>query len=101
MARMLKLNTSHKKTDAPWNAEQVLADALAERTQFLKDHPRHQRFQIKIERMLDKAGNAEARMMVLAILMEGKLVELSGQLKRLNFILLKDSEPATHRPGHG
>lgn len=89
MARMLRLNTAYKSTRAPWDAKQALAEALAERAQFLKDNPRHKQFQVQIDQMLDRAGNAEARMMVLAILMEGKLVELSGQLKRLNGILLK------------
>jgi hypothetical protein len=89
MARKLKLQTSFIKTRAPWDAEQTLAEALAERAQFLENHPQYKPFQIQIDRMLDKAGNAEARMTVLAILMEAKLIELRGQFKHLNRILLK------------
>lgn len=92
MARMLRLNTTHKNPGTPWDAKQLLAEALAEREQFLEDNPRHRKYQVHIERMLDRAGNAEARMMVLAVLMEGKLVELSGQLKQLNGILLNTAE---------
>lgn len=89
MARKLKLNTPCAKTGAPWDAEQMLAEALDERAQFLENHPQHKPFQIQIDRMLDKAGNAEARMTVLAILMEAKLIELHSQFKHLNGILLK------------
>lgn len=92
MARMLRLNTAHKNPSTPWDAKQVLAEALAERAQFLRNNPRHKKYQVQIDQMLDRAGNAEARMMVLAVLMEGKLFELSGQLKQLNGILLKSVE---------
>lgn len=89
MAHMLKLNTSFKRTDEPWDPDQVLTEALAERALFLKEHPRHKKFQDEIDRTLDRSGNAEGRMTVLAIMMEAKLIELSGQLKALNSILLR------------
>lgn len=89
MAQMLKLNTTCKTTNAPWDPERTLAEALAERARFLKRHPRYQRFQAKIDRTLNKAGNADARMAVLAILMEAKLIELRSRLGQLNRILIK------------
>jgi hypothetical protein len=89
MAQMLKLKTPCKTTDAPWDPDQTLADALAERELFLESHPRHKGFQDQIDRMMDQSGNAQARMTVLAILMEAKLIELHSQLKRLNKILIK------------
>lgn len=89
MARMLKLNTSCIKTETPWDAEQVLSNALAERALFLENNPRYKPYQVQIDDTLDKAGSAQARMTVLAVLMEAKLIELCGQLNHLNGILLK------------
>jgi hypothetical protein len=90
MARKLTLNTAFcMQTGAPWDAEGALANALAERALFLKNHPRHVKFQAQIDRMLDKAGNAEGRMTVLAMMIEAKLIELNSNLKLLNTILLR------------
>ncbi len=88
MAQMLKLKTTCNAIDAHWNPEQVLAEALAERAEFLETYPQYKPFQLKIDRMMDKAGNRQARMAVLAIMIEGKLVELHGQLRQLNRILI-------------
>ena len=56
---------------------------------FLSKHPKHKKFQIEIDGILDKAGSADNRMTVLAMLMEGKLIELQSELKKLNAILLR------------
>lgn len=89
MANRLRLTLSEKRHDAPWNPETALAQALAEKAEFLNQHPEHQEFQNEIDRLLDKAGNMENRMAVLAMLMEGKLIELHQQLQKLNSILTK------------
>lgn len=89
VAHYLHINTSNRDTQEVWNPEQVLAEALAERAEFLKKYPEYQSFQNEIDSMLDKAGSPENRMNVLAILMEAKLIELHGQLRDLNRILLR------------
>ena len=89
MANKLRLPLSQKRHDAPWNPETVLAQALAEKAEFLNQHPEYQKFQNEIDRLLDKAGSMKNRMAVLAILMEGKLIELHQQLQKLNRILTK------------
>ena len=88
MAQQLKLSVNHKKTQSPWNPERVLAEALAEKALFLDKHPEYRPFQHEIDIMLEKAGNSENRMTVLAVLMEAKLIELHHQLRNLNAILI-------------
>ena len=88
MAQLLKLKTIDTAIEAPWNPEQILAEAEAEKAQFLEQYPQYRPFQSKIDRMMDKAGNNEARMAVLAFMMEGKLIELYSQLRTLNGILV-------------
>ncbi len=87
MAYKMKIST--KKTSLPsgWNPEKALAEALAERSRFLEKYPKYQEFQSDIDMMLDKAGNRKNRMAVLAMLIEGKLIEMSQQFKKLNGIL--------------
>lgn len=89
MANRLKLQLPDRAHDAPWDPEKALAAALAEKMEFLDQHPEHREFQQEIDRLLDKAGTPENRMSVLAMLMETKLVELHRQLRELNHILLK------------
>jgi|GEM_PF-962597 len=89
MANRLRLRLSTRRHDAPWNPEQALAEALAEKVDFLNRHPEHREFQKEIDRLMDKAGSSGNRMTVLAMLMEGKLIELHQQLQKLNNILLK------------
>ncbi len=89
MANRLRLQLSDRAHDAPWNPEEALATALAEKMAFLDQHPEYREFQKEIDRLLDKAGTPENRMTVLAMLMEGKLLELHQQLQKLNSILLK------------
>jgi hypothetical protein len=87
MARRLKIDTA--TTVSNWDPEQALADAIAERSRFLDRYPQYQEFQMDIDRILDKAGSADNRMAVLAMLIEGKLVEMSQQFRALNGIFLK------------
>lgn len=89
MANRLRLQLPQRHHDAPWNPETALANALNERTEFLNQHPQYLALQSDIDQLLDKAGSPENRMTVLAMLMEGKLIELHHQLKKLNQILLK------------
>jgi len=96
MASPLKLYIAPEKRQRDWNPEKALADALAERALFLEDHPEYKSYQREIDILMDKAGSAENRMTVLAVLMEAKLIELHEQLKRLNAILVRAA--AKERP---
>ena len=87
MANRLRLTLPQRHLDAAWNPEAALAQALAEKAKFLNKHPEYLEFQNEIDRLLDKAGGMENRMAVLAMLMEGKLIELHQQLQKLNGIL--------------
>ncbi len=89
MARKLKVDTAAAAHQSSWDPEKALAQALAERSQFLETYPQYRTFQAEIDRMLDKAGSADNRMAVLAMLIEGKLVELSQEFKKLNNILTR------------
>jgi bacterioferritin (cytochrome b1) len=89
MVRNLKLQKKTDKKPESWNPEQVLAEALAERTIFLEKNPKYKKYQQEISTLLDKAGTPEKRMTVLAILMETKLIEMHQQLKHLNEILVR------------
>jgi hypothetical protein len=88
MAHQLRLRSTFNRTPTHWNPEEVLAAALAERDSFLSGHPEYVSLQHEIDALLEKAGNSENRMTVLAVLMEAKLIELHEQLKKLNTILL-------------
>ena len=89
MANRVRLPSSKRRHDAPWNPETALAHALAQKAEFLNQHPEYREYQKEIDRLLDKAGNMENRMAVLAMLMEGKLIELHQQLQELNTIIAK------------
>ena len=88
MAHHIHLNKHHRRTDEAWDPDHELEEALKQRTLFLDRNPRYRGFQREIDGMLDKAGSAENRMAVLALLIEGKLIELHSRLKQLNRILL-------------
>jgi hypothetical protein len=88
MAFKFRLQIAPEKHHETWDAENALADALAERDLFLKNNPKYKAFQKEISMMLDKAGTPENRMAVLAMLMEAKLLELHKELRHLNTILL-------------
>jgi len=64
-----------------------LSQAIAERDRFLERHPQYRAMQQQIDSILEKAGTAENRMAVLALLIESKLMELHGQLQSLNRVL--------------
>lgn len=88
MANKLKLQVPQREHDVPWNPEKALAEALTEKAEFLKRHPNYLKYQKEIDRILDKAGSSENRMIVLAMLLEGKLVELHKQFQNLNSVFL-------------
>lgn len=101
MANRLRIELPDRGHDAPWNPEKALAIALADKMAFLDQHPEYREFQREIDRLLDKAGNSENRMTVLAMLMEGKLVELHQQLQKLNKLLIKSGiKPDVNRYLH-
>lgn len=83
-----KIEIKKASATLSWDHEKALAQALAERSRFLEKHPQHKEFQSDIDKMLDKSGNRSNRMVVLAMLIEAKLVEMSIQFKKLNSILL-------------
>jgi hypothetical protein len=89
MANRVRHPSPRRHQDDAWNSESALAQALAEKAEFLDRHPEYRQYQKEIDRLLDKAGTMENRMAVLAMLMEGKLLELHRQLQKLNGILIK------------
>ena len=64
-----------------------LQAALAERDRFLKQRPHMQAYQAEIDRVLDKSGNHQGRLLVLGMLMQGKLLEMQRELVKLNQII--------------
>jgi hypothetical protein len=64
-----------------------LQTALAERRRFLEAHPHLQVYQDEIDSVLDKAGNHQGRLAVLGTLMQAKLLEIQGELCKLNQIV--------------
>lgn len=88
MANRIRLQLPQRQEDDSWNPEIALAEALAERAEFLRKNPQYWKFQNEIDRLLDKAGSSENRMIVLAMLMEGKLIDLHRRLRQLNAIML-------------
>ena len=77
-------NNLSRNKDAP---SQQLQAALAEREQFLKRRPHMQAYQAQIDKVLDKSGNNQGRLAVLGTLMQGKLLEMQTELKKLIEIL--------------
>jgi hypothetical protein len=55
---------------------EILDKAIKDRDEFLERHPHQRKFQEEIDRILDNSGSAKNRMLVLAMLIEGKLSEL-------------------------
>lgn len=68
--------------------ERAVAIAIAERNSFLKKYPKYVSYQREIDRILDKAGPPEKRLAVLAMLIEGKLLEMQQNLMHLHGILV-------------
>ena len=54
-----------------------LKTTLRERDAFLQQHPHLKAFQNEIDTLLDKSGNSKNRLAVLAMMIQGKLVELN------------------------
>ena len=94
MARKLHLNIAENQAVPSWDPQKALARALSERARFLQNNPGLKPFQVEIDTILEKAGTPQNRMAVLAMLMEGKLIELNQELKSLNALLMK----VTRRP---
>jgi hypothetical protein len=87
MAHRFKLNIpAQRMPGGSWDPEQRLAQALRQREIFLEKKPQYRKLQHEIDQLLEKAGTSENRMAVLAILMEGKMIELHSQLQRLSRI---------------
>jgi hypothetical protein len=87
MAYGTKHITNKASAPSDWDHEKALAEALAERSRFLEKYPQYREFQSDIDKMLDKSGGRNNRMVVLAMLIEGKLVEMSQEFKKLQGIL--------------
>ena len=60
--------------------------ALEERNRLLATSPELRGFQMEIDRRLNMAGNHEARMAVLVVMIEAKLMELRDNLSCLYFL---------------
>ena len=61
--------------------------ALAERDQLLKRHPHLRACQAEIDRILDKSGNHQGRMAVLATLMQSRLLDMQKELYKLTDLI--------------
>ena len=70
--------------------------ARKERDLLLKRRPELMEFQKEINRIMILAGNFKNRMAVLAIMMEGKLIELREQFSKLS-ILIRRRHVYTHQ----
>ena len=65
-------------------AELRLKQALAERERFLREHPHMRAYQAEIDKVLDKSGGHQGRLMVLGMLMQGKILEIQREMVKLN-----------------
>ena len=84
MARRLHLNLPAANTEEDTRScNEILQQAIADRDRFLAANPSYMAYQREIDRVLSKAGTSENRMAVLAVMMEGKLCELSRQFRSL------------------
>jgi hypothetical protein len=87
MAYATKFKTIKVSAPSGWDHEKALAEALAERSRFLEMYPQYREFQSDIDKMLDKSGSRSNRMVVLAMLIEGKLAEMGQEFKKLQGVL--------------
>jgi len=71
------------------SSQEILAEALKAREQFLKEQPHLQSFQDEIDRILGKTVGFENRMLVLAFMIETKLYELRDSIANLRSATLK------------
>jgi hypothetical protein len=65
-------------------ADDKLKRALARLERFLKHHPHLRAYQKEIDRVLDMSGDCHGRMAVLGTLMQGKLLEIRNEFRKLN-----------------
>ncbi len=84
-----KVNKTHSQR--PTAANERLQKALAERERFLDRQPHLRAYQAEIDRVLDNSGNAEGRMAVLGMLLQGKLLDMQRELYKLTKILQQNS----------
>ena len=94
MGREIKFNHPHNEETDSWDAEQALVRALYERDRFLEMNPQYLEFQQEIDYMMNKAGNTENRMAVLAMLMEKKIEQLNEQFQKLSSALHEKATPS-------
>ena len=80
-----KGNLRRHATESDVNPQ--LQAALAEREKFLMRYPHMRSYQAEIDRILDKSGNAQGRMAVLGMLLQGKVLELQRELYKMTLIL--------------
>lgn len=67
-----------------------LQKAIDARERFLERQPHLRAYQMEINRVLDNSGNQHGRMAVLGTLMQGKLLDMRRELRKLNGILTQD-----------
>ena len=84
-----KVNKAHSQR--PTAANERLQKALAERERFLDRQPHLRAYQAEIDRVLDNSGNAEGRMAVLGMLLQGKLFDMQREFYKLTKILQQNS----------
>jgi hypothetical protein len=70
----------------------MLRKALDDRERFLNSCPHLRAYQRQIDHLLDRAGNVNGRMAVLATLAQAKMLELRDRLNDLNRILAGPSD---------
>ena len=73
------VNDSYVQTDQTNGTRQCLQAALAERERFLEHHPHLREYQAEIDRLLNKSGDHQGRLAVLATLMQGKLLQMQQE----------------------
>ena len=71
-----------RQSPSPTNTR--LQRALDRRDRFLKRRPHLRAYQAEIDRVLDMSGDCQGRMSVLGTMMQGKLLEMSAEFKKLN-----------------
>ena len=76
------IRQSPRQSPSPTNTR--LQRALDRRDRFLKRRPHLRAYQAEIDRVLDMSGDCHGRMSVLGTMMEGKLLEMSAEFKKLN-----------------
>lgn len=71
----------------PAAANPRLQEALAKRERYLAGHPHLRAYQAEIDKVLNKSGNVQGRLAVIGMLMQGKLMEMQCEFKKLTRLL--------------